>query len=81
MSGQCPTCGSVLGFGASIPLAAQPRAVSENCLPFTNEVIDKMQDVMADHGFTVPVRVISDAFRTTLVVLLTAAPSPGDPHA
>lgn len=27
MSGQCPTCGSVLGFGASIPLAAQPRAV------------------------------------------------------
>jgi hypothetical protein len=53
--------------------AASPAGVPDNCLPFTNEVIDKMQDVMADHGFTVPVRVISDAFNTTRVALRSAA--------
>lgn len=35
-------------------------------LPHTTPVIDKLQDVMATHGFAVPVRVISDAFRTAL---------------
>lgn len=33
-------------------------------LQFTDATIDKLQEVMALHGFAVPVRVISDAFRT-----------------
>lgn len=35
-------------------------------LPHTTPVIDKLQDVMATHGFAVPVRVISDALRTAM---------------
>lgn len=35
-------------------------------LPHTTPVIDKLQDVIATHGFAVPARVISDAFRSAL---------------
>lgn len=37
-----------------------------NSLRFTHEAIDGLQRVMATHGFAVPVRVISDAFHTTM---------------
>lgn len=51
---------------------ADLRALTEgsgrvtDALPFTDATIDKLQDVMAFHGFAVPVRVISDAFRTAM---------------
>ncbi len=46
-------------------------------LPHTTPVIDKLQDVMATHGFAVPVRVISDAFRNALNEQRDAAPGVG----
>lgn len=48
---------------------AQPAERVVEGLPFTDAAIDRLQDVMAAHGFTVPVRVISDAFRTAQHVL------------
>jgi len=47
-------------------------------LPHTTPVIDKLQDVMATHGIAVPVRVISDAFRTALNEQRDAAPGVGN---
>jgi len=50
-----------------------PAAGADGGLPFTDAVINKMQDVMAVHGFAVPVRVISDAYRTTKLWLSDGA--------
>ena len=61
--------GRIIGelHASSMSTPAAPGIDLTNCLQHTHAVIDKMQDVMAVHGFAVPVRVISDAFRTTLL--------------
>lgn len=52
---------------AAAPSASPPPSIDlGQYLPHTTPVIDKIQDVMATHGFAVPVRVISDAFQTAL---------------
>jgi len=56
------TCPTIQALTAAIA-AMKQQGVS---LTFTDATIDKLQDVMAVHGFTVPVRVISDAFRTAI---------------
>lgn len=64
-------------LGLYQPLYAAPPAQGIDLgqfLPHTTPVIDKRQDVMATHGFAVPVRVISDAFRTALNEQRDAAP-------
>jgi hypothetical protein len=43
-------------------------------LVFNDATIDKLQEVMAVHRFVVPVRVISDAFRTAMYAASQAKP-------
>lgn len=67
----------MLQCAAELERALTAAGAAPEGLPFTDAVIDKMQDVMAVHGFTVPVRVISDAFRTTMYAV---APNPDAQH-